>query len=1456
MLRKSLFFLLIAFYSATTAQPTSGLVAHYPFTGNTNDLSGNGNHGTNNGATLTTDRFGNANSAMQFNGTSDYILVPSSTSFPSDAITTSFWFNRNSIYPGPGGDHYISKEEAFSTYLYNNTTLASQVWKGGSGWTSWEDGPFQLCIDDQWYFYASTFANSEKIVRIYVNGVLVNTINETDPNAVVRTSAQDLFIGRNGSSAVYYINGKMDDIRIYDRALSSAEIQELYGEDNYIASAPSIASFSPANGAIGTSVTIEGANFNCNASGNVVYFGATRATVTSASETQLTVTAPPGATYQPISVTSNGLTAYASKPFTVTFDACPGIDESSFASKIDFSTGSSPYDVEVVDLDSDGRPDVAVVNHNSNTISIFRNTSTSGSISFDTRIDFLTASRPTEIAFGDLDGDGDQDLAVSCRESDAVSVFQNTSSPGTVSMEAKIDIATDASPHDVVIGDFDGDGRPDLATANWDGSSASVIRSKVTSSGPLSTSSFETHVDFPAGSFPLNISFGDLDNDNKPEILVANNGQGGPSNALSVFHNSSSPGAISFDAPVEVTTANGPSRIAIGDIDDDGKPDLCAASTNGVAISILRNQSTSGLINSGSFATSFTVPFKWSFGLALADVNGDSKVDVASNDYFGDEVSIFRNLSQAGSFSFSASADIVATASLSAAVALGDLDGDGKPEIISSNYGSASISIFRNIIPPGTSEPSNQPTGIAFSNVTSTSMDITFSSASDSPDGYLILKKASSGMTSAIPADGTDYTVGSMIGDGLVVSTGTSLTLSQNSLDNCTEYYYQIFSYNGTGSCVNYRQSTPLTGNESTLPTLTPTVALAASPNVTVCGGTSVAFTATASDTGGGTVSYDFKINGISVQNGSSDSYTSSTLANADNVTCDISIMGGVCLTTATASSNSILMTVDPNFTPSVSLSVSPDNNICEGTSVTFTATASDTGGGTVSYDFKINGISVQNGSSDSYTSSTLANADNVICGISITGGVCLTTATSSSNSILMTVNPNLTPSASLSVNPGDNICEGTAVKFTATASDTGGGMVSYDFKINGISVQNGSSDSYTSSTLANADDLTCDISITGGLCLTTATAFSSSILMTLAPNLTPSVGLSVSPDDNICEGTAVTFTATASDTGGGMVSYDFKINGISVQNGTSDSFTSSTLSNNDNVTCDVSITGRSCLIATTANSSQITLLVKPVPAAPSIRTESLTQECSGGKAELHSTSGSGNQWYRDGIEITGENSPNLTVTAAGAYTASVTLAGCRSVASNIVNISFDEAPVPVITGFTPSTGLPGSEVIISGENFSPVPDENTVTFNGIIAIVVSASPTALTVIVPDDAVTGPISVHVCNDATSTEDFLVIKLKIQINDLITPFNLDGINDHFKIENIHLTLTNKVILLDRYGVVLKEWINFINYDDPNNVNPGDFNIDDLTVGSYLCILQYQLTNEAPVQEMTQVITVLR
>jgi hypothetical protein len=450
--------------------------------------------------------------------------------------------------------------------------------------------------------------------------------------------------------------------------------------------APSITSFTPTSGPVGTTVTITGTNFNTTASNNIVFFGATLAIVSATTANSLTVTVPAGATYKPISVTdiTTGLTGYAAQPFITTFAGGTAFNANSFAAKVDFTAGTNPTSVSISDLDGDGKPDWAAVNSKSNTVSVFRNIGTRDSVSFAGKMDYTTGIIPTNISVGDLDGDGKPDLVVT--STGKVSVFHNTSTKGAISFASRVDYATGSLPVSVVIGDMDGDGRPDLAVANSKSNTVSVFKNTSTN-GIIS---FAAKVDYTTGQGPVSISIGDLDGDGKPELAVAS-----VVGIVSVFRNTSANGSISFIPNVYLTTETGICGVSMGDLDGDGKLDMAVINAVANTVSVYRNTSTSSAI---SFAAKVDyVTGTDPASVSIGDLNGDGKPDLAvTNDGFN-TVSVYRNTSASGTVSFADKVDYT-TGTRPAIVSIGDLNGDGKPDLTVTNYYSNTVSVIRNTI--------------------------------------------------------------------------------------------------------------------------------------------------------------------------------------------------------------------------------------------------------------------------------------------------------------------------------------------------------------------------------------------------------------------------------------------------------------------------------------------------------------------------------------------------------------------------------------------------------------------------------------------------------------------------------------------------------------------------------------------------------------------------------------
>ncbi len=203
--------------------PTNGLVSYWGFNGNANDISGNGNNGTVAGATLTADRFGNANSAYNFNGTNNYIYNNNPVNLPlgGTSRTVSAWIKTNSTYWGRmvlnyGGAQSSLCEIGIGTN--GGTNINTLYGFGGS----------VVIASNQWVHVVSTYDAATSTSKLFANGVLITT-NTTA--TITPTTNGALWIGRGlfkAANDAYYWLGQLDDISIYNRALSTTEVQQLY----------------------------------------------------------------------------------------------------------------------------------------------------------------------------------------------------------------------------------------------------------------------------------------------------------------------------------------------------------------------------------------------------------------------------------------------------------------------------------------------------------------------------------------------------------------------------------------------------------------------------------------------------------------------------------------------------------------------------------------------------------------------------------------------------------------------------------------------------------------------------------------------------------------------------------------------------------------------------------------------------------------------------------------------------------------------------------------------------------------------------------------------------------------------------------------------------------------------------------------------------------------------------
>ncbi|MES2646214.1 MAG: FG-GAP-like repeat-containing protein [Bacteroidota bacterium] len=458
------------------------------------------------------------------------------------------------------------------------------------------------------------------------------------------------------------------------------------------AQAPKILSFFPTSGNAGSLATITGTNFSPVASNNIVFFGSVRAQVNAASANSITITIPNGASYQPFTVTSNGLTAYSAVPFNLTYPTELVLSRSSFILKDSLPSGQGPIRIITCDLNNDGKPDLATINDTSNTVSIFRNNSTINNLSFASKIDIATGNRPRGIAIGDMDGDGNPDIIVANANSNTLSVYRNTSIvQGAIFFASKLDFNTNSDPRGVIITDIDNDGKPDIVTQTYSGGTISILRN--TSNG--ANISFAGRVDFEVKWSSTTLVAADFNQDGKIDLAVPNGDYGYP---LAFLKNTSTPGAVSFD-PLKmgpyVSNSNSVSAILInGDIDNDGKPDIVSSGSSPYAF---QNTSTVGgeIIFKLSQALSFSTNLP---GIAMANFDNDASADiVSSSEQYEGSILIKLNTSTGGDASFDYNSTFYNSLLKHTSIAAADFDADGRIDVATANWYSRSIAVFKNL---------------------------------------------------------------------------------------------------------------------------------------------------------------------------------------------------------------------------------------------------------------------------------------------------------------------------------------------------------------------------------------------------------------------------------------------------------------------------------------------------------------------------------------------------------------------------------------------------------------------------------------------------------------------------------------------------------------------------------------------------------------------------------------
>lgn len=427
-------------------------------------------------------------------------------------------------------------------------------------------------------------------------------------------------------------------------------------------------------GGTGFTLTVNGTEFVV---GSVVKWNGSSRTTTFVNNSRLTASILSTDVANPTTASVTVVNPNGGRSNVVFFAVTPSTASVGLSAPKGFTAGLGPALMAVGDFNGDGKPDLAVSSEGSNNVSILLGDGQGG---FQTHVDYATGAQPGGIAVGDFNRDGKLDLAVADQN-----CANNTCGPGSVSIllgkgdgsfEPAVEYAAGSGTYSVAVGDFDGDGKLDVAVANSGFGLLEPGGIQVLLGNGDGTFQGAVNYGTGSGTNPTAVVVGDFNNDGKLDLAVANTACGSPCGDLAVLLGN---GDGTFQPAVNYNAGAQPLSIAVGDFNLDGKLDLAVANVSSQNISILLGNGDGTFQSAVSYSTSDDA-----FAIAVADLNGDGKPDLIV-----ESASLIVFLGN-GDGTFKAGMDYSAGLHL-LSLALADLNSDGRLDVVVTQYGTDSF---------------------------------------------------------------------------------------------------------------------------------------------------------------------------------------------------------------------------------------------------------------------------------------------------------------------------------------------------------------------------------------------------------------------------------------------------------------------------------------------------------------------------------------------------------------------------------------------------------------------------------------------------------------------------------------------------------------------------------------------------------------------------------------------